>query len=179
MTETEWASFNNPCSSSRTSRAIVVKDTSSLYETEPLGVGNAQWFVNAVATIDTTLSADQMLNACADIENRLIKMHGPITEDEAASPLGRRRIIDLDILFFGGRNSRHRYAVDSASKYYSQSLCACANAGNCARFHASQTEQNNRTNSRKFASTRTSISLRNKRGGSSSRLENKQVSLEF
>jgi 2-amino-4-hydroxy-6-hydroxymethyldihydropteridine diphosphokinase len=33
---------------------IVVKDTSSLYETEPLGVGNAQWFVNAVATIDTT-----------------------------------------------------------------------------------------------------------------------------
>jgi 2-amino-4-hydroxy-6-hydroxymethyldihydropteridine diphosphokinase len=80
---------------------IVVKDTSSLYETEPLGVGNAQWFVNAVATIDTTLSADQMVNACADIENRLIKMHGPITEDEAASPLGRRRIIDLDILFFG------------------------------------------------------------------------------
>ena len=80
---------------------IAVKDTSSLYETEPLGVGNAQWFVNAVATIDTSLSADQLLEACKDIEGRLHKMHGQFFENEAASPLGRRRIIDLDILFFG------------------------------------------------------------------------------
>lgn len=80
---------------------ISVKDTSSLYETEPLGVGNPQWFVNAVAAIDTTLSAEQLLTACKDIEGRLQKMHGVEEADEDASPLNRRRIIDLDILFFG------------------------------------------------------------------------------
>lgn len=80
---------------------IAVKDTSSLYETEPLGIGNAQWFVNAVATIDTNLSADQLLTACKDIEGRLLRMHGKTEADEAGSHLGRKRIIDLDILFFG------------------------------------------------------------------------------
>jgi 2-amino-4-hydroxy-6-hydroxymethyldihydropteridine diphosphokinase len=80
--------------------SIVVKDTSSFYETEPLGVAKAQWFVNAVATIDTTLSAEQLLDACKEIECRLQNMHGGSKEADS-SPFVRRRIIDLDILFFG------------------------------------------------------------------------------
>jgi 2-amino-4-hydroxy-6-hydroxymethyldihydropteridine diphosphokinase len=85
---------------------VAVKDTSSLYETEPMGIGNRQWFVNAVTAIDTTLTAEQLLRACKDIEDRLLKLHAPHPDDSHPDytpnsfPDGQR-VIDLDILFFG------------------------------------------------------------------------------
>ncbi len=80
---------------------ISVKESSSLYETEPLGVGYSEWFVNAVAAIDTTLSADELLATCQDIEKRLTGFQGQPGLDRETAVYGRRRIIDVDLLFFG------------------------------------------------------------------------------
>ncbi len=80
---------------------IKVLECSSLYETEPIGVEYDKWFVNAVAAIETTLSCKALLDVVLDIEQRLACMHGK--EDTLKDLPGekRRRIIDLDILFFG------------------------------------------------------------------------------
>jgi 2-amino-4-hydroxy-6-hydroxymethyldihydropteridine diphosphokinase len=84
---------------------IEVKESSSLYETEPMGVGYSVWFVNAVAAIDTSLSPEQLLVVCKEIEGRLLNFQGsqehkPELKMETVVR-GRRRIIDLDILFYG------------------------------------------------------------------------------
>jgi 2-amino-4-hydroxy-6-hydroxymethyldihydropteridine diphosphokinase len=82
---------------------ITVVECSSLYETEPVpNNNNARWFVNAVASIDCTLSPENLLDACKDIEHRLAQLHC----EESGSPElnedgSKRRIIDLDILFYG------------------------------------------------------------------------------
>lgn len=81
---------------------IKIVECSSLYETEPIGDKNNEWFVNAVAAVDTNLSPEELLDVCKDVERRLTEMHG---QDQSAVKKrhdGRRvRIIDLDILFFG------------------------------------------------------------------------------
>jgi 2-amino-4-hydroxy-6-hydroxymethyldihydropteridine diphosphokinase len=68
---------------------IVVCRRSSLYETEPVGVPDQPWFVNAVVEIETDLSPRELLGVCKQIERSL----------------GRRarfgpREIDLDILLY-------------------------------------------------------------------------------
>lgn len=79
---------------------IKVLECSSLYETEPIGEQYSEWFVNAVAAIDTTLSAEELLEVCMDIEKRLTALHSK--ESVSSRQLqGRLRIADLDILFFG------------------------------------------------------------------------------
>lgn len=81
---------------------IKVLECSSLYETEPIGVEYDKWFVNAVASIETTLSCKALLDVVLDIEKRLAIMHGAeATLKETMPGEKRRRIIDLDILFFG------------------------------------------------------------------------------
>lgn len=87
---------------------IGVIECSSLYETEPIGKEYSEWFVNAVAAIDTTLSADALLDVCKDVEARLTALHGSESNQQPPSPSNHRkaagnriRIIDLDILFFG------------------------------------------------------------------------------
>lgn len=81
---------------------IKVLECSSLYETEPIGVEYDKWFVNAVAAIETTLSCKALLDVVLDIEKRLAIMHGAEeTLKETVPGEKRRRIIDLDILFFG------------------------------------------------------------------------------
>lgn len=88
---------------------ISVVECSSLYETEPIGKEYAEWFVNAVAAIDTTLAADSLLDVCKDVEARLTALHGSETKPPPQSTSNHRkqsatnriRIIDLDILFFG------------------------------------------------------------------------------
>ena len=59
---------------------IKVIECSSLYETEPVNREYKEWFVNAVAAVDTTLTAEELLDVCKDIEKRL------------ASPLYQRKI---------------------------------------------------------------------------------------
>jgi 2-amino-4-hydroxy-6-hydroxymethyldihydropteridine diphosphokinase len=78
---------------------IKVIECSSLYETQPLKEKHGQWFVNAVAAIETKLTALELLDVLKDIETRL----GQIKDSHAASLSGSNsdRIIDLDILFFG------------------------------------------------------------------------------
>lgn len=81
---------------------IKVVECSSLYETEPVGDEyDKEWFVNAVAAIETNMSAESLLEACLDVENRLAKMHASDCSARRHNPSKRKRIIDLDILVFG------------------------------------------------------------------------------
>src|ERR1700722_14611797 len=50
-------------------------ECSSLYETQPIGSTSAQWFVNAVAVLETDLSASELLTICLEIEQRLVALH--------------------------------------------------------------------------------------------------------
>lgn len=74
---------------------IKVIECSSLYETQPTGGGSA-WFVNAVAAVETNLTAEELFEVTKDIESRLVNMAGSEYRGK-----GNGRIIDLDILFFG------------------------------------------------------------------------------
>ncbi len=80
---------------------IKVIECSSLYETEPVNREYKEWFVNAVAAVDTTLSAEELLDVCKDIEKRLAEMHSKESVTSRRNDGLRIRIIDLDILFFG------------------------------------------------------------------------------
>lgn len=76
---------------------IKVIECSSLYETQSIAENDPTWFVNAVAAIETNLSAQELLDVCKDIQSRLNQLHG---SSEFSSNPDRQRIIDLDILFF-------------------------------------------------------------------------------
>ena len=71
---------------------VQVERVSSIYETAPVGYTDQDPFLNAVAVLATTLTADQMLRVCLEIEHRLNRQRyvrwGP-------------RTIDMDILLFG------------------------------------------------------------------------------
>lgn len=75
---------------------IKVIDTSSLYETEPIGLVSEKWFVNAVVEIETTLEPEQLLETCMNIEQRL----GRSRELTAPKALYQSRTVDIDILFY-------------------------------------------------------------------------------
>lgn len=71
---------------------IQVTNLSSVYETEPVGVTDQGWFLNAVVQLQTTLTAAILLAHTQGIERDLgrvmTRRWGP-------------RIIDLDILLYG------------------------------------------------------------------------------
>jgi 2-amino-4-hydroxy-6-hydroxymethyldihydropteridine diphosphokinase len=73
-------------------RDVSLKRVSSFYETAPVGMLDQPNFVNAVAEIETTLSAPQLLKAILDIEAAharvRVERNGP-------------RTLDIDILLFG------------------------------------------------------------------------------
>ncbi len=71
---------------------ITVLRCSSLYRTEPVGLTDQEWFVNAVAEIRTPLSCRDLLTALRGIEDDMGRVRGP-----KWGP----RIIDLDILLYG------------------------------------------------------------------------------
>jgi 2-amino-4-hydroxy-6-hydroxymethyldihydropteridine diphosphokinase len=71
---------------------IQVTGMSSFYKSEPLGIENQNWFVNAVIEIKTTLAAHALLDVLQNIENVM----GRVREIK-----GGPRIIDLDLLFYG------------------------------------------------------------------------------
>lgn len=83
---------------------IEVVECSSLYETEPVGREYVEWFVNAVASVETDLSPQQLLDVCKDIESRLSSLSGSesaeVYHDTPDGPV-KTKIIDLDILFYG------------------------------------------------------------------------------
>lgn len=70
---------------------IVVRRRSGLYETEPVGIVEQPWFVNAVVEIETSLSPSELLTVCKQIERSLGRQ-----ERVRFGP----REIDLDILLY-------------------------------------------------------------------------------
>jgi len=73
-------------------RATQLTGASSFYKSEPVGIENQDWFVNAVVEIKTGLTPNELLHALQGIENAM----GRKREIK-----GGPRIIDLDFLFYG------------------------------------------------------------------------------
>lgn len=71
--------------------AVKVLETSSFYETEPYGVKEQDWFINAAVKVSTPLTPVEILRVCQHIEEKLGRKReikwGP-------------RVIDLDILLY-------------------------------------------------------------------------------
>ena len=67
-------------------------EVSSLYETAPLELADQDWFINCVAAVRTTLSPQELLQACREVEQFLGR--------KRSARFGPRTI-DLDILFYG------------------------------------------------------------------------------
>ncbi len=75
---------------------IKVVESSSLYESEPVGYTDQEWFVNAVMLIETTLSPQELLVECLRIEKQLGRVRDPKNR-------WGERTLDLDILFYGDK----------------------------------------------------------------------------
>lgn len=71
---------------------IQLNGVSSFYKSEPVGIEDQDWFVNAVAEIKTTLVARDLLQVLQSIE---------MTMGRKRETKGGPRIIDLDLLFYG------------------------------------------------------------------------------
>lgn len=83
-------------------RGIAVVAVSSAWETEPVGTLEPQWFLNAVARIETALPPEAVLALLLDVERELGRVRG---ERNAPRP------IDLDLLDLGGLE-RHGDALE-------------------------------------------------------------------
>jgi 2-amino-4-hydroxy-6-hydroxymethyldihydropteridine diphosphokinase len=81
---------------------VEVTRTSSVYETEPVGVRSQPWFLNLVAEAATELLPVQLLERLQAIEIGLGRRRLP-----AQGP----RTIDIDILFYGSFCIRRRDLV--------------------------------------------------------------------
>ncbi len=81
------------------SAAATIKQVSSLYETEPVGLTAQPRFLNAACAIETALSAHALLRFVKGIERRLGRQPG-----RRFGP----RSIDVDILLYGAYRVRTR-----------------------------------------------------------------------
>ncbi|SNT35973.1 2-amino-4-hydroxy-6-hydroxymethyldihydropteridinediphosphokinase [Ekhidna lutea] len=70
---------------------IQIIDESSIYETEPWGKKNQDWFLNVVLQIGTMLEPNELLNTLLKVEKSL----GRIRKEKWGE-----RCIDIDILYF-------------------------------------------------------------------------------
>lgn len=68
---------------------------SSFYESEPWGFEDDSWFLNRLIVIESSLSADKMMNRLLDIETELGRVRHPEVPGYTSRP------IDLDILYYG------------------------------------------------------------------------------
>ena len=80
--------------------AIVVEDTSSLYETDPVGLETQDRFLNAVVRVQTDLRPESLLAVTQATESRLGR--------EPAVKWGPR-VIDIDILLYGSLELRRPF----------------------------------------------------------------------
>lgn len=71
---------------------ITLQAVSSFYETEPVGFTDQDQFLNAVAVLETTLAAEEVLKVCLAVEQQLHRVRtirwGP-------------RTVDIDMLLYG------------------------------------------------------------------------------
>ena len=70
-----------------------IKALSPFYKTEPVDIEGQNWFVNAVLSIDTSLSAPELIEMLLKIEKKMGRIRSGIRWES--------RVIDLDILLFG------------------------------------------------------------------------------
>ncbi len=78
-----------------TERGIRVVKQSSIYETEPLGFRDQDWFLNCAIEIESLLSPRELLEALLEIEQGMGR--------QRTRPMGPR-IIDIDILLYGNED---------------------------------------------------------------------------
>lgn len=78
----------------RAAELIGASRLSPVFETEPWGLEEQPLFLNAVAEVETGLTARSFLDHLLDVERRLGR--------ERIGPRWGPRIIDLDLLLFGG-----------------------------------------------------------------------------
>lgn len=75
--------------------SISVNQISKIYKTPPWGIEDQDWFLNACISVETTLTAQELLKSCLEVEVALKRIReirwGP-------------RTIDLDVLVFGEEN---------------------------------------------------------------------------
>lgn len=76
------------------SEKVTVVRTSALYETEPWGNKDLDWFVNGVIEVKTKLTPHELLDLCKATERQMGRTNQTVDKYEA-------RIIDIDILFYG------------------------------------------------------------------------------
>ena len=81
----------------RTTPGIEVIAVSTFLETDPVGVTDQPQFLNAAATLRTTLAPRALLAQCLDIERRHARDRRPGTAR------GGPRTLDIDLLLFGVR----------------------------------------------------------------------------
>jgi 2-amino-4-hydroxy-6-hydroxymethyldihydropteridine diphosphokinase len=73
---------------------IVVADCSSWYHTEPVPASAQPWFVNAVASLETSLNASRLLSRLQAVEARF---------GRTRSKPNAARVLDLDLLDYCGQ----------------------------------------------------------------------------
>jgi len=81
----------------KTTRGLVLKDVSSVYESPAHVMPGAREqadFLNAVCAVDTKLSPEELLTACLAIETKCGRTRTPDSRWES-------RTLDLDILLYG------------------------------------------------------------------------------
>ena len=72
---------------------VTVEETSSLYETTPVGGPPQRSYVNAVVRVQTDLEPRALLDVCNEIERRLGR--------ESSEIRWGPRVVDLDLLMYG------------------------------------------------------------------------------
>ena len=70
-----------------------IKALSPFYRTQPVGIEGDNWFINAVLSINTSLSSGELIEMLLDIEKEMGRTRSAIRWES--------RIIDLDVLLFG------------------------------------------------------------------------------
>ena len=70
-----------------------IKALSPFYRTEPVGIEGGNWFINAVLSIDTSLSSTELIEMLLTIEKEMGRTRSGLRWES--------RIIDLDILLIG------------------------------------------------------------------------------
>ena len=70
---------------------IEIKNISSVFETEPIGVINQPLFLNLVLNVKTNYLPEELLNICKNIEKKV----GRVSRSR-----WHKREIDIDIIFF-------------------------------------------------------------------------------
>ena len=74
------------------SRRIEIIRCASVYSTEPREVVDQPWFLNTVLEAGTTLTPDELLRTCLEVEKENLR-----TRDLNKGP----RTLDIDIVFYG------------------------------------------------------------------------------